>query len=244
VVTIQAVNFNSQFVFHNEFDAKVIEFGQRELAHPLEISLPLRDHKTQNTYCMQQETTQDETLWQQNESACPSKGEANCCPRGFGTFAIQRFELGFGFTKPNSPLFYCLIVDVLLCLLMYIGRVLDNKRKWLREDVDLKVNRSDHEIEEVEAADKTAQLPEIDKSNIGGERAAAGNAHSRQASVHGVHERISLTGNIKVQVLFDVDKKDNTTEPVSEIELQEIKLDSHSPEKESAPDIEKETDHA
>ena len=124
--------------------------------------------------------------------------------------------------KANSPVFFCLAVDVLVCLLIYVGYVLDSKRMWLLEATDSRNNQSDQEVdgaEEGQAVDKTGQLPEMDRP--GGDMALERSEHKRLAQVHPEREQESEDGSNPSRIL--VNKNDNRPKPAISIELQDLK---------------------
>jgi len=72
--------------------------------------------------------------WQRTEECQDSQSVTGikCCSKSFGTFAVQAIETGYGVTRTDSPLFFCLAVDIILLILAYIGRVLDARKIWVR----------------------------------------------------------------------------------------------------------------
>ena len=59
-----------------------------------------------------------------------------CCADRFGVYSVLALEMGYGITKPNSPLFLCLAIDIIMLVLIYVGKVLDTKKIWLKQPAD------------------------------------------------------------------------------------------------------------
>jgi hypothetical protein len=64
---------------------------------------------------------------------------------------------GYGILKPYSPLFFCLVTDIVILVLLYVGKVLDTKKIWLAGSSSLAEN-------DVSGIDKTVKVDE--NSNI------------------------------------------------------------------------------
>jgi len=79
----------------------------------------------------------------------------SCCSNHFSTFAVQKVAYGSGITKPATPLFYCTMVNVILIILVLVGKFLD-KRKLLL--FSLKGSESDQVKDEEAPAANAGQV--------------------------------------------------------------------------------------
>lgn len=97
LLTLFAVDFRSDFVFHDEFDAKIIS-ALSQLDKPIEMMLPISEKPNKSTYCMENQAEK----WTRVNKKCKDSDEKNvmsCCVDNFGSFAVQKFTRGFGITK-------------------------------------------------------------------------------------------------------------------------------------------------
>jgi hypothetical protein len=89
-----------------------------------------------------------------------------CCTKDFGVTSVVKIERGFGVTKKNSPLFYCLVVDIVMLLLVYIGKVLDGKKMWLNLRSDPLIKKEEPPQVLFDADRPEANHQEIELCNI------------------------------------------------------------------------------
>lgn len=71
----------------------------------------------------------------------------SCCADSFGTFAVQKFVRGYGLLRPETPLFFCLVIDIIVLVMLFVGKVLDDKKIWLfsglsKADTEIGVDRT------------------------------------------------------------------------------------------------------
>lgn len=103
----------------------------QKLNKPIEILLPLRGKPTKSNYCMEHSPAEK---WNKIVEKCAESQDSHfmsCCVDNFGTFAVQKFVRGYGILEPYSPLFYCLVTDIVILVLLYVGKVLDTKKIWV-----------------------------------------------------------------------------------------------------------------
>jgi hypothetical protein len=78
---------SSGFVFHDEFDAKVID-SIGKFDKPVEILMPIRAKPNKTTYCMELNPADK---WTKIDQKCEDSKDSHfmsCCVDNFGTYAV------------------------------------------------------------------------------------------------------------------------------------------------------------
>jgi hypothetical protein len=134
---VHVFELDSPYALHNEFTATPKDVHSLSTPSRFVVSLtePVEEGSRSDLRCMYYDQSVDS--WVPQETACKehvpafNSNKMTCCTDHFSTFAVQNVVYGHGFFRPGSPMFYCTVVNILLLILVLVGKHLDKNHALL-----------------------------------------------------------------------------------------------------------------
>lgn len=120
-MSINVIGFPTGIVLNEEFDAEIIREGK--IKEPITVSFA--GNESNQGECFMSKNGSWRSI---DQKKC---GDNSCCSDeiGYNHFALFKVETGMGFTKRGSPVFFTIIMDIILLTVMFAGRQLDTREK-------------------------------------------------------------------------------------------------------------------